>query len=650
MKTEFLGNRLSPRTLVAMAYDILVAATIWMVGLVLRYEFERVAAEPGLLLQTTPLVVVVQLACFLGFGLYRGFWRYASVHDVKQIIKAVTLAALLVPTALVLLRHAQGIPRTLFILDPLLLIFFMAGGRIGYRWWKEHRPYGLLREQGKPLLILGAGERALKLVEELGRSAAWYPVGVLDDDRAKIGRNLAGIAVLGRWDDLADIAERTGAGHAILAASGEDHNVRRRAFQLCENARVKLLVLPGVDDLISGRVQTSTQLRQVELDDLLGRDPVRLDTQGLSHWIAGKTVLVTGAGGSIGSELCRQIARFAPGRLVLFDHDEYAMYRITERFLEDRPDVPIASVIGDVKDAGRLDAVFSQHKPQLVFHAAAYKHVPLMETDNAAQAVLNNVVGTLRVALACLAHGTEKFVFVSTDKAVNPTNVMGATKRLAEMLLQHLHEREQLPAVMVRFGNVLGSTGSVIPKFRWQIARGGPITITHPDMQRYFMSIPEAAQLVLQAGLMGEGGEVFVLDMGEPVKIVDLARDMIRLSGLTENEVKIVFTGLRPGEKLFEELLADGETTLPTPHPKLRVQRSVAPPGPSWERMAREWLDQSADLSDVEVRSGLVRFVPDYKPRPAGNEGAPQLALEPAPATEVAARFGRSTRGSGGEG
>lgn len=635
------GNRLSLRTLVAMGFDIGVAVTVWAGGLALRYELKQVAADPGLLLQTTPLVVAIQFVCFVWFGLYRGFWRYASLHDIKQIFKAVALAGLLVPTALVLLRHGQGVPRSLFVLGPVLQIGFMSGGRIGYRWWKEHRPYGLLREQGKPLLILGAGERALQLVEELGRSAAWYPVGLLDDDRGKVGRNLAGIAVLGTWDELAEVAERTGAEHAILAVNVEDHRTRRRAFRLCEQAHMRLLVLPAVADLISGHVQVS-QLRHIELDDLLGRDPVELDATRLRHWIAGRVVLVTGAGGSIGSELCRQIARFAPARLVLFDHDEYAMYRISERFREDRPELAVSAVIGDVKDAARLEATFSRHRPALVFHAAAYKHVPLMETDNAAQAVANNVLGTLRVAEACLAHEVEKLVFVSTDKAVNPTNVMGATKRLAEMLLQHLHARDQLPAVMVRFGNVLGSTGSVIPKFRWQITRGGPVTVTHPDMQRYFMSIPEAAQLVLQAGLMGEGGEVFVLDMGEPVRIVDLARDMIRLSGLAEDEVKIVYTGLRPGEKLFEELLADNETTLPTSHPKLRTQRPVAPPGPGWERGARDWLEQAGGLSDEAVRAGLVRFVPDYKPKPGLAEDPQRLqgALEPRSRVEAQPRVG----------
>jgi FlaA1/EpsC-like NDP-sugar epimerase len=619
LNRSLLGGRLSARTVSAVLYDVVVALVVWAGGVALRYEFADSAELRPLLLGTTPLVLAVQLACFAYCGLYRGFWRYASLHDVKQIAKAVGLAALLVPTALVLARHAQGVPRTLFVVGPLLQLLLMAAGRIGYRWWKEHRPDGVLQWEGQPLLILGAGERALMLLESLARSPSWRSVGLLDDDDAKVGRNLAGTPVLGTWAELAEIAERTGAKHAILAVNAEDHGVRRRAFQLCEQAHVKLLVAPELDDVMSGRVQVS-RVRQVELDDLLGRDPVRLDEQGLRHWIEGRTVMVTGAGGSIGSELCRQIARFGPGRLVLFDHDEYAMYRISEQFREERPGTPVVTVIGDVKDADRLRVAFGRHRPVIVFHAAAYKHVPLMETDNASQAVANNCVGSLRVAEACLAWDVDRLVFVSTDKAVNPTNVMGATKRLAEMLLQHLAARERLPVVMVRFGNVLGSTGSVVPKFHEQIARGGPVTVTHPDMQRYFMSVQEAAQLVLQAGLIGRPGEVFVLDMGEPVRIADLARDMIRLSGASEDIVKIVFTGLRPGEKLFEELLADDETTLSTPHPKLRIQRPVAPPGPGWNRLVRLWLDGARQGEDDAIREGLQRFVPEY--RPARVEGA----------------------------
>jgi FlaA1/EpsC-like NDP-sugar epimerase len=378
---------------------------------------------------------------------------------------------------------------------------------------------------------------------------------------------------------------------------------------------VKLMLLPAVDDLLSGRVRVS-QLRDVELDDLLGRDPVDLDAGALGEMIRGKVVMVTGAGGSIGAELCRQIARFNPGLLVLYELNEFALYSIDEEFAREFPAVPIRCLIGDVKDAARLDHVLSRFRPSVLFHAAAYKHVPMMETDNAWCAVQNNVLGTLRVAEAVAKHPVERFVFVSSDKAVNPTSVMGATKRLGEVLLQLWAMRTDIPTVIVRFGNVLGSAGSVVPKFRAQIAAGGPLTVTHPEIERYFMSIPEASQLVLQSALMGRSGEIFVLDMGEPVRIVDLARDMISLSGFSDDEIRITFTGLRPGEKLYEELLADGESTLPTRHAKIRVAQPIRLPERAWEVELIRWLQQDGPVDDGAVRRGLARFLPEYRPYP----------------------------------
>ncbi|MEO8442294.1 MAG: nucleoside-diphosphate sugar epimerase/dehydratase, partial [Betaproteobacteria bacterium] len=374
---------------------------------------------------------------------------------------------------------------------------------------------------------------------------------------------------------------------------------------------LKVMTVPSYDDLVSGKV-TVSQIRHVELDDLLGRDPVVLDTTGLNEWIRDRVIMITGAGGSIGSELCRQLARFEPRTILLFELSEFALYRMEEEFRRDFPSTRLICAIGDVKQRTRVEEVMQTHRPSVVFHAAAYKHVPLMECENAWQAVLNNVAGTYVVADAAMLHDVEKFVLISTDKAINPTSVMGASKRLAEMVCQALQRAQGTRFVMVRFGNVLGSTGSVIPKFREQIAAGGPVTITHPEITRYFMSIPEAAQLVLQAGLMGNGGEIFVLDMGEPVLIADLARDLIRLSGFGVDDIKLVYTGLRPGEKLYEELLAADEDTLPTPHAKLRIAKARQENG-QWLAELLTWLARHTHADDDQVRHDLAHWLPEYR-------------------------------------
>jgi len=379
--------------------------------------------------------------------------------------------------------------------------------------------------------------------------------------------------------------------------------------------------VPSYEDLISGRSQLTT-IRHVEVDDLLGRDPVVLDSAGLREWLGGRVVLVTGAGGSIGAELCRQVARYGPARLVLLELSEYALYQIQQSLLDEFPDLPVATIVGDVKHAALVERLLSQERPSVIFHAAAYKHVPLMEEINAWAAVRNNAFGTWVIARAAVAARVEKFVFVSTDKAVNPTNVMGASKRLGEIFCQSL-QNGGTQFVIVRFGNVFGSAGSVIPRFREQIARGGPVTVTHPEITRYFMSLSEATQLLLQAGLMGEGGEVLVLDMGEPVRILDLARDMIRLSGADPDRIRVVFTGLRPGEKLFEEPLASDEATLPTPHPKLFIAHARTA-GADAVGEAVAWLERDRAAEDAEVRARLKAWIPEYVPR--GEVGAPPSA------------------------
>ena len=628
----------NPRTFIAIGHDIVVAALVWTFTFSLRWNFELDRSTQIILFQTLPAVLAVQVGCFVYFGLYRGIWRYASIHDMRLIAMSVGTSALIIPILLLLWRNGLGVPRSLYFLNPLLLILFMCAGRLLYRWWKE-KAMGAKGVEPQPVILLGAGNAALSLIDELNRNPYWYVIGVLDDNPNKVGRQMGGVRILGHWEQLEQIARDSNCKHAVLAVGATNHATRRRVFELCERAHIKLLVIPDVQELMSGQVKVS-QIRYVDVDDLLGRDPVSLDTGGLRQMLEGKSVLVTGGGGSIGSELCRQIARFKPGQIIIYELSEFALYRVTEDLKRAFPEQRLVPIVGDIKDAARLQEIFERHHPTIVYHAAAYKHVPILEENNAWQAVRNNAWGTRVLADVASRFDIERFVYISSDKAVNPTNVMGATKRLAEMILQYQHSMATLPMVLVRFGNVLGSSGSVIPKFREQIANGGPITVTHPDITRYFMSIPEATQLVLQAGLMGRGGETFVLDMGQPIRIVDLARTMVRLSGYTEADIPIAFTGLRPGEKLFEELLADNEKTLPTPHAKLRVSRPIDPPGTSWDISVKRWLESPGPVGDAEVRQMLTRWVPEYKPAPlyppVATPGASPAALPSAAETQAA--------------
>lgn len=501
------------RSLLVVLHDLGAAVLAWVAAYWLRFNLSWPTEYVGGMLQSMIWVVPLQAALFWGFGLYRGVWRFASLPDLKRILRAVGVAAVAVVLILIMFRVESVVPRSVLILDPILLVLIMGGSRFAYRAWKDHRLLSLFGDT-QPALILGAGTAADFLLREMHRTPSGYEVlGLLDDDMRKHGRLIQGVPVLGsihelkRWKDRHEIA------NVILAMPSASHGVRAKLAEECSRLGLNLLVVPSMADLMQGRVAVNT-LRKVELDDLLGRDAVVLDNAGLAECLSGRVVMVTGAGGSIGSELCRQISRYRPKRLVLFEQNEYALYQLEQEFTRCRPEQRIVPIIGSVIDVARIKQVLADQKPAVVYHAAAYKHVPMMETGNAFQALRNNVLGTAVVAgLACEA-SVEKFVMVSTDKSVNPTNVMGASKRLAEMVCQAEQEGSSTRFISVRFGNVLGSSGSVIPKFQKQIEAGGPVTVTHPDITRYFMSIPESAQLVLQAGLMGQGGEIFVLDMG----------------------------------------------------------------------------------------------------------------------------------------
>jgi FlaA1/EpsC-like NDP-sugar epimerase len=459
------------------------------------------------------------------------------------------------------------------------------------------------------VIIIGSGQNAIAVSKELNLSSDWRVVGMLSNDHSLLGRELAGTRILGAIDELAKFKERFSFHKIILASDDLSHKDRREIIQIALSLEIEVLTVPLFGDLVSGRF-TNFQIRPIQIEDLLGRDKVDLDNAGLKNLIKHKTILISGAGGSIGSELCRQLITFNPKRLIFVDISEIALYKIEQEFLNLNFSRGIY-LVADVKNNERLKEVFNQFKPEIVFHAAAYKHVPLMETYNVSEAIINNVIGTYHLARIAKEFKVKKFVLVSTDKVVNPTNVMGASKHLAEIICRCLQLKSQTDFVITRFGNVLGSSGSVIPKFHEQIALGGPVTVTHRQMTRFFMSIPEAAQLVIQASLIGKGGQIYLLDMGEPIKIVDLAKDMIKLSGFNEDDIKIKFTGLRPGEKLYEELLSDSEAIMPTSHPKLKIVSSVNVS----EKLVKnliEWVFSTRTKSEVQIKKELKFWVKGY--------------------------------------
>lgn len=545
--------------------DIGITAAVPYMAMLIRFEGNIDNHYLPILIAHLPVFVAVRILIFYLFGLYHRLWRYAGINELLVIIGAVTCSSLL----LLVYTFIDGatLPRSIHILSWLMNSVFIGASRIFMR--VVHHIRQQRSEERVNVLIVGAGDAGAVIARELlQREDKRKIVGFIDDDVFKHRKMLNRHKVLGGRDDIPALARSHQIKEIIIAMPSAGGAVIREILQICKQTGCSVTTVPGIYELVDG-VVTVQQLRKVNLEDLLGRNAVTLDTKELRRYLSGKRVLVTGAGGSIGSELCRQIAKFNPSLLVLLGKGENSIYEIHREFEESHLPFPLEPVIADVRDQNRIRSVFAQYQPEVVFHAAAHKHVPLMEAQPE-EAVRNNIFGTKNVADAANEFGVETFIMISTDKAVNPTSVMGATKRAAELIIQHMNSISRTTFAAVRFGNVLGSRGSVVPLFRKQIAKGGPITITHPEMKRYFMTIPEASQLVLQAGALAHGGEVFVLDMGEPVKIVDMACDLIQLSGLTPfQDIQIEFTGLRPGEKLFEELLTAEEGTSATQHTKI---------------------------------------------------------------------------------
>ena len=617
---DTLLTRIRPhREPLALAIDAAVIAACWNITYLFRLGFERWwSARPVYDGWVLAGLLVLYVTVFAALKVPKGMWRFSGFGEVQRLTFACAIAGLLGAVGVLMAQLVQ-VPRAVLALHPVVSLMGLAMVRIGYRMLYEHmrgRISGSMHETRRAL-VLGAGDAAKLLMAGI-QHHGWVVVGLLDDNPRKLGARIGGVPVLGDLESAPRWAEVHGITHLIVAMPSASAAQRRRALDLAAATGLPVVTVPTAAELREG--QAVAQVRDIEPDDLLGRAPVQLDEGGISECLSGKVVLITGAGGSIGSELCRQVARYGPLKLVLYELSEFALYRIEQELGELFPHIPLVRLVGDVRDPEHLAATFARLRPQVVFHAAAYKHVPLMEEDNAFSALRNNTLGTWRAASAAAAAGAERFVLISTDKAVNPTNVMGATKRAAEMVISRLAARMaagegRTRFMAVRFGNVLGSSGSVIPKFKEQIARGGPVTVTHPDITRFFMTIPEAARLVVQAGAIGEGGQVFVLDMGEPVKIVDLARDLIRLSGHTLAEIPIAFSGLRPGEKLFEELLADADATLPTRFERLRIARLDASASSLDEvQLLLDWAAARSSAPDDEVRERLARLVPEYRP------------------------------------
>ena len=587
----------------------------------IRFEYAIPPRQWELFMDSLPLVLAIKMSVFSFFHLYRGMWRYTDLTDILKVVKAVVIGSLLVALFLFMINRLEEYPRSIFLIDGLLAVLAIGGARaaiplcfLKFRGGEYFPFFRNGNRQGKRLLIIGAGNAAEKILREMRENpeVKLLPVGMLDDNPGKQGKTIHGVPVLGTIGDLEHL--KNGFDEILIAIPSAKGEEMRRIVSFCEKIGKPFRRIPDIGELIDGKVSIHA-IREVTLEDLLGREEVRLNQEEISGYLQGKRVLITGAGGSIGSELVRQAIRFNPSAIALLEMSELNLFKIEMECREKYNHILLESFLVDIRNRMALDRAFREFKPQVVFHAAAYKHVPMQEI-HPWEAVFNNVLGTRNLIEVSLDHGVKRFVQVSTDKAVRPVNIMGASKRVAEMITECRNGTSPTRFVAVRFGNVIGSSGSAIPIFQEQIARGGPVTITHPEITRYFMSIPEAAQLILQAGTMGKGGDIFILEMGRPVRIVNLAKDLIRLHGLEpEKDIPIQFTGLRPGEKLYEELITVGEGIGATSHEKIMVLQGNHCNLETINRQVNELLDIAASYDAKAIKMKLREIVPEYSPQ-----------------------------------
>lgn len=630
--------RMTWQRLLVLLFDFLAIPVAFLGAFFLRFELPIPPDEWARAVHALPVVVFVQALVFGFHGLYRNVWSSVGLRDLRVVFQAVAVSTILTIAVLFYTEdRLLGWPRSVFFLDAILLAMILGGGRFAYRFSREFQWIG--RGERRRILMLGAGKMGTLFAREfVTRSELGARIlGFLDDAEELQGLRIHGAPILGGLPDLEKYLDRLKPDEVVIAIPHLVGPKVKAVFKATQARKIACRICPPIRDTLMGKVSLS-QLREVKPEDLLRRDVVEVDEQGLLGLLRGKSVLVTGAGGSIGTELCRQILRYEPKRLTLYERTEYNLYRIEQELNALKRDghleTELKFVIGDVLDEKRLHQVFSANRPEIVLHAAAYKHVPMME-ENIRESVQNNVLGTFRVASACAKSGAKTFVLVSTDKAVRPTSIMGSTKRMAELVVQGIGARVGMKTVAVRFGNVLDSEGSVLPLFRKQIMAGGPVTITHPEITRYFMTIPEAAILVLQAAEFGRGGELFLLDMGEPVLIRQLAEDLISLAGLRPGEdIPIVYTGLRKGEKLYEELLIDADRVADTKHPKIKMSKSEfesALPA-DWERELSAFAEAATIPGDAELVAWIGRWVPEYLTSRLGERASLEAAEESNPA------------------